>query len=312
MALADRGARSDLSDLGRGGVTRQGVLVERLPAGRLPATRFAAGAANHLLPTGLGASAVNPRFMTVCGVPLPRSSAALALYLLAESVVRVGLPPALRAGPLLPDGTSTPVPIAAVVTASGAVAPVLLARRLRTAVFRFVRTALGEARSIHARPTRVPALWGESPAFPELQAGVLVAVGPALGLDIPVAHMALARLAATVAVALVPTPDGLGSVEAATVEAPVAAGGPPTAATAVVPAFRIITVRLPLLPGALTLGVPVRLKVIRRRVGHPHATPTGGGRPYRGAHPDNSSGRGARRRPIRAGPVPISRADTAG
>lgn len=251
-------------------VTRQGALVERLPAGRLPATQFAAGAANDLLPTGLGASAVNLRFMTVCGVSLPRSSAALALYLLAESVARVGLllalllafPRALRPGPLLPDGTSTPLLVAAVVIASGTVALVLLVRRPRTAVFRFVRTALGEARSIHARPARVLALWGGSPAFPALQAGVLVAVGLALGLDIPVAHMALAYLAATVAVALVPTPGGLGSVEAALVVALVAAGGPVAVATAVVPAFRIVTVWLPLLPGALTLGVLVRLKVI--------------------------------------------------
>ncbi|MDX2538420.1 lysylphosphatidylglycerol synthase transmembrane domain-containing protein [Streptomyces scabiei] len=251
-------------------VTRQGALVERLPAGRLPATQFAAGAANHLLPTGLGASAVNLRFMTVCGVSLPRSSAALALYLLAESVARVGLllalllafPRALRLGPLLPDGTSTPLLVGAVVTASAAVALVLLVRRLRTAVFRFVRTALGEARSIHARPVRVLALWSGSLAFPALQAGVLVAVGLALGLDVPVAHMALAYLAATVAVALVPTPGGLGSVEAALVVALVAAGGPVAVATAVVLAFRIITVWLPLLPGALTLSALVRLKVI--------------------------------------------------
>ncbi|MEU1552459.1 lysylphosphatidylglycerol synthase transmembrane domain-containing protein [Streptomyces scabiei] len=251
-------------------VTRQGALVERLPAGRLLATQFAAGAANHLLPTGLGASAVNLRFMMVCGVPLPRSSAALALYLLAESVARVGLllalllafPRALRLGPLLPDGTSTPLLVAALVVASAAVALVLLVRPLRTAVFRFVRTALGEARSIHARPARMLALWGGSLAFPALQAGVLVAVGLALGLDIPVAHMALAYLAATVAVALVPAPGGLGPVEAALVVALVAAGGPVAVATAVVLAFRIITVWLPLLPGALTLGVLVRLKVI--------------------------------------------------
>ncbi|MFE7767200.1 YbhN family protein [Streptomyces sp. NPDC057438] len=251
-------------------VTRQGALVERLPAGRLLATQFAAGAANHLLPTGLGASAVNLRFMTVCGVSLPRSSAALALYLLAESVARVGLllalllafPRALRPGPLLPDGTSTPLLVTAVVTACAAVAVVVLVRRPRTAVLRFVRTALGEARAIHGRPTRVLALWGGSFAFPALQAGVLAAVGLALGLDIPVAHMALAYLAATVAVALVPTPGGLGSVEAALVVALVAAGGPVAEATAVVLAFRIVTVWLPLLPGALTLGVLVRLKVI--------------------------------------------------
>ncbi|MDX3641384.1 lysylphosphatidylglycerol synthase transmembrane domain-containing protein [Streptomyces sp. MB09-02B] len=251
-------------------VTRQGALVERLPAGRLLATQFAAGAANHLLPTGMGASAVNLRFMTVCGVPLSRSSAALALYLLAESVARVGLllallvtfPRALRLGPLLPAHTSTPLLVTAVVVVCGAAAAVLLVRRLRSAVSGFVRTALREARAVHARPTRALALWGGSLAFPVLQAGVLVTVGLALGLDIPVTHMALAYLAATVAVALVPTPGGLGSVEAALVVALVAAGGPVAVVTAVVLAFRVVTVWLPLLPGALTLGALVRLKVI--------------------------------------------------
>ncbi|MGW1673982.1 lysylphosphatidylglycerol synthase transmembrane domain-containing protein [Streptomyces sp. NPDC002324] len=251
-------------------VTRQGALVERLPAGRLLATQFAAGAANHLLPTGLGASAVNLRFMTVCGVSLPRSSAALALYVLAESVARVGLllalllafPRALRLGPLLPAGTSAPLLVTAVAVACAAVAVVLLVRRLRAAVFGFVRTALGEARAVHTRPARVLALWGGSLAFPALQAGVLVSVGLALGLRVPVAHMALAYLAATVAVAVVPTPGGLGTVEAALVVALVAAGGPLAVATAVVLTFRVITVWLPLLPGALTLGALVRLKVI--------------------------------------------------
>jgi uncharacterized membrane protein YbhN (UPF0104 family) len=250
--------------------TRQGALVERLPARRLLATQFAAGAANHLLPTGLGASAVNLRFMAVCGVPLARSSAALALYLLAESVARVGLllalllafPEALRLGPLLPDGSVGPLLAAVAAAVCAAVAVVLLVRRLREAVFGFVRTALSEARSVHARPARILALWGGSLAFPLLQATGLATVGLSLGLDVPVTHMVVAYLAATVAVALVPTPGGLGSVDAALVVALVAAGGPAAVATAVVLAYRIITVWLPLLPGALTLGALVRLKVI--------------------------------------------------
>ncbi|MFJ2812766.1 MULTISPECIES: YbhN family protein [unclassified Streptomyces] len=251
-------------------VTRQGAVVERLPGRRLLATQFAAGAANHLLPTGLGASAVNLRFMTVCGVPLARSSAALALYLLAESVARVGLlaglllafPGALRFGALLPDGATGPLllAVAGVVVLTAVV--LLRVRRLRTAALSFLRTALGEARAVHTRPARALALWGGAFAFPALQATVLVLVGQALGLSVPPAHLAVAYLAATVAVALVPTPGGLGSVEAALVVALVAAGGPAAVATAVVLAFRIITVWLPLLPGALTLGALVRLKVI--------------------------------------------------
>jgi uncharacterized membrane protein YbhN (UPF0104 family) len=251
-------------------VTRQGALVERLPARRLLATQFAAGAANHLLPTGLGATAVNLRFMTVCGVSVARSSAALALYLLAESIARVGLllalllafPGALRLGALLPDAAAGPLVLAAGAVLCVAVAVLAAVRRVRTAAVTFLRTALTEARSVHTRPARVLALWGGSLSFPLLQAAGLTTVGLALGLDVPVAHMVVAYLAATVAVALIPTPGGIGSVEAALVIALVAAGGPVAVATAVVLAFRIITVWLPLLPGALTLGALVRLKVI--------------------------------------------------
>ncbi|WP_406364872.1 YbhN family protein [Streptomyces sp. NBC_00645] len=251
-------------------VTRQGAVMERLPARRLLATQFAAGAANHLLPTGLGAGAVNLRFMTVCGVPLARSSAALALYLLAESIARLSLllglliafPGALRLGGLLPDGAIGPLLLGIGVALCAAVAVLALVRQLRAAVFSFLRTAVGEARSVHTRPSRAFALWGGSLAFPLLQAAGLAAVGRALGLAVSPAHMVIAYLAATVAVAMVPTPGGLGSVEAALIVALVAAGGPVAVATAVVLAYRIITVWLPLLPGALTLGALVRWKVI--------------------------------------------------
>ncbi|MFJ3714975.1 YbhN family protein [Streptomyces sp. NPDC090057] len=259
--------------------TRQGAVVQPLPKKRLLVTQFAAGAANHLLPTGLGASAVNLRFMTVCGVPPARSSAALALYLLAESVGRLGLlaallvafPDALRPGTLQPAGTSAEPPLlsggsALVPAVAGALvliaAALAFVGRLRRAVCAFLRDALGEARSVHTRPARALALWGGSLAFPACQAAGLAAVGRALDLPVPPAHMALAYLAATVAVALVPTPGGIGSVEAALIVALVAAGGPAAVATAVVLAYRVITVWLPLVPGAVTLGALVRLKVI--------------------------------------------------
>ncbi|UVT14127.1 flippase-like domain-containing protein [Streptomyces thermocarboxydus] len=106
------------------------------------------------------------------------------------------------------------------------------------------------------------ALWGGALAFPALQAGVLVLVARAFGLAVPSAHLAVAYLAATVAVALVPTPGGIGSVEAALVVALVAAGGTAAVATAVVVVFRLLTVWLPLLPGALTLAALLRMRVI--------------------------------------------------
>ncbi|WP_237538725.1 TIGR00374 family protein, partial [Streptomyces sp. SID486] len=141
-------------------VTRQGAVVQPLPKGRLLATQFAAASANHLLPTGLGAGAVNLRFMSVCGVPPARSTAALALYLLAEAVGRLGLlaalllafPDALRLGTVLPDGSPLPLLLGAVCLAAVAGAVPVLVRPLRTRVASFVRDALGEARSVHTRP----------------------------------------------------------------------------------------------------------------------------------------------------------------
>jgi uncharacterized membrane protein YbhN (UPF0104 family) len=250
--------------------TRQGAVVERLPARRLLAAQFAAGAANHLLPTGLGAGAVNLRFMTVCGVPLPRASAALALYLLAESVSRVGLlvvlllvfPDALRPGTLVPSDAVGLLLFAGAAAVCAVAAVLLLVRRVRTAVGSFLRTALGEARSVHVSPARAFSLWGGALAFPVLQAAGLAAVGRALDVPVPPAHLAVAYLAATVAVALVPVPGGIGSVEAALIVTLVAAGSPAALATAAVLGYRIITVWLPLLPGALTLGALVRLRMI--------------------------------------------------
>ncbi|MFF7333274.1 lysylphosphatidylglycerol synthase domain-containing protein [Streptomyces sp. NPDC008150] len=255
--------------------SRQGAVVQRLPGRRLLATQFAAGAANHMLPSGLGATAVNLRFLTVCGVPAARSSAALALFLLAESVGRLGLlavllvafPGALRLGPMLPQGGFSQGlfgPVAVCAAALAVVAPVTVMRvgRVRRHVRDFVRGALAEARSVHLRPARALALWGGSFAFAALQATALTAVGRSLGLSVPPAHLALAYLAATVAVALVPTPGGVGSVEAALVVTLVATGSPTATATAVVLLFRLITVWLPLVPGALTLGLLVRLRVI--------------------------------------------------
>ena len=250
--------------------TRQGTVLETLPAGRLLATQFAAGAANHLLPSGLGAGAVNLRFLKRCGVPLGRSSAALTLYLLAESVGRIFLlgvlllafPDALRLGGLIPAGAVLPLAATAGGVACAAVLVLAAARPLRRIIRTFLTTALTDIRSLHARPARALALWGGSVAFPALQAAGLVTVTQALEIPVPAVHVAIAYLAASVAAAVIPTPGGLGSVDAALVVTLVTTGASVTLATSAVLGFRIITVWLPLVPGALVLGALVRWKVV--------------------------------------------------
>ena len=209
--------------------------------------------------------------MTVCGIPLARSSAALALYLLAESVARLGLlaglllafPDALRFGTLLPDGSVVPLLLAVGAVVVVAVTVLALLRRLRAAVLSFLRTALGEA-ALGAHPSvpRARAV-GRFPRLPRAAGGRTGRWSAwRWGCRCRPCTWPWRISRRRSRSPWCPTPGGLGSVEAALVVALVAAGGPVAVATAVVLAYRIITVWLPLLPGALTLGALVRLKVI--------------------------------------------------
>src|SRR5262249_26153555 len=155
----------------------------------------------------VGAGALNLRFLRACGLPLGRTSAAIALYSVCESVGRLTLlavmltafPHALRLGVIVPGRTAL-LFLAAVPAArlgAGALALVLI-RPLRRIIREFLVIALTDVRSLHARPARALALWGGSLAFPAFQAMGLVAVGRALDLPVPSAHIALAYLAATV------------------------------------------------------------------------------------------------------------------
>jgi uncharacterized membrane protein YbhN (UPF0104 family) len=250
---------------------RQGSIVERLPFGRLVASQFAAGSANQLLPAGIGAHAVTLRFLSRCGIPLHRGAAALALYTLAEAIVRTALltglivayPEALRLGELIPPGKAAlMVGLATAALCTAVVVALLASVRLRRLAAGFLRTALTDARTLHRMPARMVALWGGSLAFPLLRAGVLICVGMSLGLAVPWSHLVIAYLAGVIAAGLVPAPGGIGSVEPALAVALVMVGSPLVLATATVIGFRCLTVWLPLLPGVAVLGLLIKRRVL--------------------------------------------------
>ncbi|MFJ2830095.1 YbhN family protein [Streptomyces sp. NPDC087263] len=252
-------------------VTRQGAIPERLPPGQLLASQFAAGAANHVLPAGIGAHAVTLRFLQGRGISLARATASLALYSLVKPIAKtvlilaflVAFPGTLRIGQLVPDEQTLLLLAAGVLVGPAATVLVLtVVRRLRRPLFEFVRTALTDARILHTRPSRVLALWGGATVFPLFQAGVLASVGASLGLPLPWPHVVFAYLAASAVAGAVPAPGGIGPVDAALVIALVVFGAPMTLATASVIGYRVLTVWLPLLPGALVLSALVRRKVL--------------------------------------------------
>ncbi|MDN3027367.1 lysylphosphatidylglycerol synthase domain-containing protein [Streptomyces sp. S.PB5] len=241
-------------------LAQQGAVVRRLPQGRLVAAQFAACAANHVLPAGLGAGAVNLRFLMRCGLPACRAASALAVKGTAGVAVRAVLIVALTVacpGVLRMPRLSAGVLLALLAAAVG-VAVVLAWSRCRRAL----AAVVADIRAVHANPSRAAALWGGSLAFAALHALVLIAVTQAVALSLPPARVALLYLAASSAAALLPTPGGFGSLDAALALALTASGAPATAAASAVLGYRLLTVWLPLVPGLVVLGVLVRRKAL--------------------------------------------------
>lgn len=250
---------------------RQGALPERLPARLLIASQFAAGAANHVLPAGLGAHAVTLRFLQGRGIPLARATASLALYSAVRPIAKAlvllaflaAFPGQLPIGDLVPDErTSLVVAGVAALALTGTALLVTTVRPLRRPLLDALTCALTDVRLLHTRPARILALWGGAAAAPLLQASVIFAVGAAVGVSLSWVQVTFAFLAASTAVGAVPAPGGIGPVDAAVVFAMVALGAPMDLSATAVIGYRVLTVWLPLLPGALVLSALVQRKAL--------------------------------------------------
>ncbi|MFE7271670.1 YbhN family protein [Streptomyces sp. NPDC057623] len=264
LAVADQGwllvaALATLATWPCSALAQQGAVPRGLPPGRLVAGLFAASTANHILPAGLGAGGVTLRLLIRCGIPLADAATAVLVKGTAGALVRGALIAVLFAacpGMLHLPHLGGELLLVICVSAVGATALLAgpLSRRCRR-VLAAVRVYVGV---VHARPARAAALWGGSLAFVTLHCVVLITVTRAVALPLPPARVALLYLAASTVAALLPTPGGLGSLDAVLALALTAAGAPASAAASAVLGYRLLTVWLPLLPGLAVLAVLVR------------------------------------------------------
>jgi uncharacterized membrane protein YbhN (UPF0104 family) len=267
LAVADQGwllvaAAATAATWACAALAQQGAVRRALPWGRLVAAQFAASAAGQLLPAGLGSGAVNLRFLMRCGMSASRSATALAVKATVGGLVRAALIAVLATA--CPGVLGLPRLSAGWLAVAGASA--VLAVLLTAALWPRCRTVLvlvlADIRAIHTRPRRAAALWGGSLGFAVLHALVLIAVTRAVALPLAPSLVALLYLAASSAAALLPTPGGLGSLDAALAFALTAGGAPAVTAASAVLGYRLLTVWLPLLPGLLVLALLVRRKAL--------------------------------------------------
>ncbi|ABD09562.1 hypothetical protein ThrDRAFT_00652 [Frankia casuarinae] len=252
-----------------GAACQQGTVARPLPVGPLLAVQVAGSVANHVLPAGFGVGAVKLRFLHRAGLTLREAVTAVGLDTAAGVTTHLAVLIMLLAGGFLPvDVARLPrgEPVAMVVPAVLAglallgllgwlIAPV---RRAARRAWAGVVDHLRSMKTTLQSPSRAALLWGGSAAIPMLHAATLWAIMRALHLPLGVGAVFAIYFAASAASALVPSPGGFGSLDAALTAAIMAAGQSAAIALAAVLGYRMITVWLPMAPSACVLALLVR------------------------------------------------------
>ena len=241
-------------------VALSGAVGRRLPLGRSWSVQHASAFTNRVLPVGLGGMATNIRYLEAAGTPRPRAVVAVSVQSVAGFVVHVvasvSLVPILSttnvhlhfSGPDFPEYWPYLVGSIALLTGGALLRWWDLLRRhlgppLGSALSGLV--AVGRNRSALA------ALFAGCTGVTLCYAVALTAACRAFGITVPILAIAAVFLSGSAVGVVVPTPGGLGAVEAALVAGLTAAGAPAPPSVAAVLTYRLITYWFPLLPGAL-------------------------------------------------------------
>lgn len=220
--------------------------------------QLAVGGLRLVVPTAASMPAVIVRYLTRSGATVGDASATVAAGQAAQLIATVAVVAALGAGtdagPALPSaGPLLLVALALAVLAAAAVTIARLSPRVRAVLAATGRGQLTLARHVRRHPGQVAAGVAASAVLTLTHVLAFAACVSAAGESLPLVTCAAIYLGAATAGSLVPTPGGIGPVEAALIAGLTAAGLPLPAATAAALLSRLVSVWLPAIPGLLAL-----------------------------------------------------------
>lgn len=211
--------------------------------------------ANRVLPAGLGGLTLNVRYLRK-----QRHSMAQALVVASVNntlgfvghMVLFGLALLVGTGAVLPEATtshlSTPL-YGGIAVVCLLIAIVAAVPRWRRWVARLARESMRQFLSYRRRPLRLVLALASSMLVTFVTILVFYVSGRALGVVLSFEQAFIIFTVGMLVGTLVPTPGGLGGVEAGLVAGLVAFGEPAAMALAVALLFRLLSYWLPLLPG---------------------------------------------------------------
>ncbi|OHV38238.1 hypothetical protein BCD49_13810 [Pseudofrankia sp. EUN1h] len=231
------------------------------------AVQCAAAAANRIIPAGLGAIAVNLRFLerrglarsaglatiaslrVVCGL-VHLAALALVAGLLGDSRITASLTGPLRDTLASVGIGPTCIAVVAVLAALGLV---LSRRGVRDRLRAPAATFLAHLRGLTHSPGRTTLLTTSLAGTKVAQVIALTASERAFGGQVSVLSVAAVYLVGSAVAGAAPTAGNVGAIEPALAIGLTAAGGPAAAMVAAVLVYRLIGYWLPVIPGIIAL-----------------------------------------------------------
>ena len=259
-----------------GALSLMGSVPRRIPLGGATIVMFGQSFLNRFTPANAGGMAMRIRYLQKGGTNPATATAAVGLTSGASGVLQVvfiaffflwaGSNPTEGVATeesSSPDFTVVLLFVSAVVLAVLVVAftPSLRHRTMEIvrSTFAKVRTDLGElARS----PTKMALLFGGAAITKLATIVAFVASCRAFGIDLPFSDLGARYLAASVVASAVPTPGGVGAIEAALLVVLTGAGVPEPTAWAAVLLFRLVNYWFPTVPGYIALKICERRELV--------------------------------------------------
>jgi uncharacterized membrane protein YbhN (UPF0104 family) len=240
----------------------------RLPLRTVTSVQFAAAAANRVVPAGIGAIAINVRYLEKCGLERPVGLAAVASTKAAGAIAHLaGV--ALAAGTMHGSAIATAVAgplrsgmrtlgtgaaaagVTAVTLAATALTVHPWARRKLRPWVRAVRTHLG---ALLRSPRRSAMVLASLAATKAAQVIAIAATVRAFDGTVALTSIAAVYFVGSLLAGAAPTAGSVGAFEPALAIGLTAAGGGAAAMLAAVLVFRLINYWFPVLPGVVALA----------------------------------------------------------
>ena len=245
-----------------GGLSLMGAVLRPLALGRTTVIMFGQSFLNRFTPMNAGGMAMRVRYLQKGGTDVAVAAVAVGLTSAASGVMQVVLVVAFAfwagnspGGALqLPDVSI--VAVVAVLAAAflGLVVVIPSARRFAARWLKIGWARLGgEFKGLAGRPGKLGLLFGGAGLAKLFTITCFVASCRAFGITIGYADLGMLYLIGSTIGSAVPTPGGVGGVEAALIAVLTGAGVDSATAAATVVVFRLVTYWLPVVPGYVCL-----------------------------------------------------------